>query len=82
MRSIASTREGYNLGAPSMQEREFAVSAAPLAPADLQKNGPTLKDARIWYWRALEPQLQQIQGLRPYYSFAGVDIDRYVVDGA
>jgi uncharacterized membrane protein (UPF0182 family) len=32
-------------------------------------------------WRALEPQLQQIQGLRPYYTFAGVDIDRYMIDG-
>jgi uncharacterized membrane protein (UPF0182 family) len=80
--SIAGTREAYNLDGPSVEEREFAVSSAPLARQDLDKNGPTLQDARIWDWRALEPQLQQIQGLRPYYTFAGVDIDHYIIDGA
>src|SRR6516164_11035084 len=82
LRSIAGTREAFNLDGPSVEEKEFAVSAAPLTRAALDKNGPTLQDARIWDWRALEPQLQQIQGLRPYYRFAGVDIDRYMIDGA
>ena len=81
LRSIAGTREAYNLDGTSMEEREFAVSAAPLTREDLDKSGATLQDARIWDWRALEPQLQQIQGLRPYYTFAGVDIDRYMIDG-
>ena len=81
LRSIAGTREAYNLDGASMEEREFAVSAAPLTREDLDKSGPTLQDARIWDWRALEPQLQQIQGLRPYYTFAGVDIDRYTING-
>jgi len=81
-RSIAGTREAYNLDGPSVEEREFAVSAVPLTRQDLDKNAATLRDARIWDWRALEPQLQQIQGLRPYYSFANVDIDRYQIDGA
>jgi len=81
-RSIAGTRNAYNLDGPSVEEREFAVSATPLTRQDLEKNAATLQDARIWDWRALEPQLQQIQGLRPYYSFAGVDIDRYMIDGA
>src|SRR5271165_3295936 len=81
IRSIAGTREAYNLDGPSVEEREFAVSAVPLARQDLDKNGPTLQDARIWDWRALEPQLQQIQGLRPYYTFSSVDIDRYAIDG-
>ncbi len=80
-RSIAGTREAYNLGGATMEEREFAVSATPLNRQDLDKNGPTLQDARIWDWRALEPQLQQTQGLRPYYTFTAVDIDRYVIDG-
>lgn len=80
-RSIAGTRDAYNLDGASMEEREFAVAAAPLSRADLDANSATLQDARIWDWRALEPQLQQIQGLRPYYTFAGVDIDRYTIDG-
>jgi uncharacterized protein len=82
IRSIAGTRAAFNLEAPVVEEREFAVSATPLTAADLAKNAATLQDARIWDWRALEPQLQQIQGLRPYYTFNSVDIDRYVIDGA
>ena len=82
VRSIAGTRAAYNLAGPSVEEREFAVSAKPLTAADLEKDASTLQDARIWDWRALEPQLQQIQGLRPYYTFAGVDIDRYEIDAA
>jgi uncharacterized membrane protein (UPF0182 family) len=82
LRSIAATRQAYKLEGSSVEEREFAVSATPLAAAGLTKDAATLQDARIWDWRALEPQLQQIQGLRPYYTFHGVDIDRYVIDGA
>lgn len=82
LRSIAGTRQAYNLEGPSVAEREFAVSATPLTAADLTKDAATLHEARIWDWRALEPQLQQIQGLRPYYTFRGVDIDRYQIDGA
>jgi uncharacterized membrane protein (UPF0182 family) len=81
-RSIAGTRRGFNLEAPALDEREFAVSADPLTAADLKKNAATLRDIRIWDWRAFEPQLQQIQGLRPYYRFSGVDIDRYAIDGS
>ncbi len=80
VRSIAGTRRAYNLEGPVLDEREFAVSADNLTPTDLRKNAATLRDARIWDWRALEPQLQQIQGLRPYYRFSGVDIDRYTID--
>jgi uncharacterized membrane protein (UPF0182 family) len=80
-RSIAGTRNAYNLDGPLVEEREFTVSAVPLTRQDLGSNAPTLQDARIWDWRALEPQLQQTQGLRPYYTFAGVDIDRYIIDG-
>ena len=82
LRSIAGTRQAFNLQGPSVEEREFAVSATPLTAADLARDAATLQDARIWDWRALDPQLQQIQGLRPYYTFRGVDIDRYEIDGA
>jgi uncharacterized membrane protein (UPF0182 family) len=81
IRSIAGTRQAYNLAGSSIEEREFAVSREPLATTDLEKDAATLQDARIWDWRALEPQLQQIQGLRPYYAFSSVDIDRYPIDG-
>jgi uncharacterized membrane protein (UPF0182 family) len=82
VRSIAGTRKAYNLEGPSVEEREFAVSSEPLTAADIERNTSTLQDARIWDWRGLEPQLQQIQGLRPYYTFSSVDIDRYQIDSA
>jgi uncharacterized membrane protein (UPF0182 family) len=81
LRSIAGTRQAYNLEGPGVEEREFVVSDKALTREDLDRDASTLRDARIWDWRALEPQLQQIQGLRPYYTFAGVDIDRYTIDG-
>jgi uncharacterized protein len=81
VRSIAGTRQAYGLVGPNVEEQEFAVSATPLGRDDLDKNAATLRDARIWDWRALEPQLQQTQGLRPYYTFGSVDIDRYRIDG-
>ncbi len=82
VRSIAGTRKAYNLEGPSVEEPEFAVSSQPLTAADIERNTSTLQDARIWDWRGLEPQLQQIQGLRPYYTFSSVDIDRYQIDSA
>jgi uncharacterized protein len=81
LRSISGTRQAYNIEGPSVEERAFAVSSRPLTAADLEKDVSTLQDARICDWRALEPQLQQIQGLRPYYTFSSVDIDRYGIDG-
>src|SRR6516162_10884348 len=41
IRSIAGTRDAYNLDGPSVEEREFAVSTVPLTRQDLDRNGPT-----------------------------------------
>jgi uncharacterized membrane protein (UPF0182 family) len=81
-RSITGTRRAFGLEGPNVAEQTYAVSTKPIARADLDANAATLRDARIWDWRALEPQLQQTQGLRPYYNFSGVDLDRYQIDGA
>jgi uncharacterized membrane protein (UPF0182 family) len=81
VRSIADTRRAYGLDGPDVEEQAFAVSASPIDRGSLERSAATLRDARIWDWRALEPQLQQTQGLRPYYTFDGVDFDRYRIDG-
>lgn len=82
VRSIAGTRQAFGLAGPNLDDQDFDVSPTPLTQADLVQNAATLRDARIWDWQALEPQLQQTQGLRPYYSFSGGDLDRYQIDGA
>ncbi|HEV2365083.1 MAG TPA: UPF0182 family protein [Caulobacteraceae bacterium] len=81
VRSIGGTRRAFALEGPNVDEQMFPVSAKPIGRDDLAANDKVLRDARIWDWRALEPQLQQTQGLRPYYTFSDVDIDRYQVDG-
>jgi uncharacterized membrane protein (UPF0182 family) len=80
-RSIAGTRRAYGLDGPDVEEQTFAVSASPIDRGSLERSAATLRDARIWDWRALEPQLQQTQGLRPYYTFGAVNFDRYQIDG-
>jgi uncharacterized membrane protein (UPF0182 family) len=82
IRSIAGTRRAYGLEGADVHEQEFAVSQTPMTAQDLETSGAALQDARIWDWRAFEPQLQQIQGLRPYYAFSDVHIDRYPIGGA
>jgi uncharacterized protein len=45
------------------------------------ENQDTLRNIRLWDWRALQDTLRQIQEIRTYYDFPDIDIDRYVVDG-
>src|SRR5258706_2448540 len=37
---------------------------------------------RLWDWRALQDALRQIQEIRTYYDFPGIDIDRYQIGGS
>jgi len=67
----------YNLD-DSIQERNFAVSAAPLTREDLT-NGATRKTPHLGLARARTPTPAD-PGLRPYYT-CRVDIDRYLIDG-
>jgi hypothetical protein len=52
-----------------------------LSWADVQANRATIDNIRLWDHRPLETTFQQLQGLRSYYRFADVDVDRYWVDG-
>lgn len=40
-----------------------------------------LRNIRLWDYRLLKDTYEQLQALRPYYQFGGVDIDRYTIDG-
>ncbi len=52
-----------------------------LRPEDLLENEDVLRNIRLWDWRPLQQTYRQLQGLRPYYDFPDVDIDRYIIDG-
>ncbi|WP_376791446.1 UPF0182 family protein [Thermoflexus sp.] len=76
--SIAFTRRAYGLD--RFQERDFSPREAP-TPEEIQASAEILDGIRLWDYRPLLQTLQQIQGIRPYYVFADVDVDRYRVNG-
>ncbi|MCX8094919.1 MAG: UPF0182 family protein [Caldisericia bacterium] len=47
----------------------------------VENNQTVINSARIWDPRALKDTYKEIQGIRPYYKFNDVDIDRYIING-
>ena len=75
---IHATRSAYGL---EQRVREVEFKARPEAPIDVSLHKPTLDNVRLWDWSAFRDTITQIQALRPYYVFAGTDVDRYTIDG-
>jgi uncharacterized membrane protein (UPF0182 family) len=77
-RNIAATQRAYNL-------HEVAVKAFPaeqsLTAQTLASNQTTIDNIRLWDWQPLMDTYSQMQEIRTYYKFHGVDIDRYWLDG-
>ncbi len=76
--NIALTR--FAFGLDRMTTEEFGP-VEDLRPEDLLDNEAVLDNIRLWDWRPLQQTYRQLQGLRPYYEFNDVDIDRYIIDG-
>ena len=76
--NLEATRRAYGLD--RIEEQTFAA-ADQLTAADILANPLTIRNVRIWDERPLVQTYQQIQEIRPYYRFPGVDVDRYTVDG-
>jgi uncharacterized membrane protein (UPF0182 family) len=77
--NIQSTRQAYGLD-------RFAQTGFPaettVGAADPVGNQPTLQNIRLWDVNALKDTLRQIQEIRTYYDFPGIDIDRYEINGS
>lgn len=76
--NIDFTRKAYGLD--RVREREFPAGRT-LTSAEMPSQRGTLDNVRLWDWRVLLSSYQQLQGIRPYYKFKDVDVDRYPVDG-
>jgi uncharacterized membrane protein (UPF0182 family) len=76
--NITMTRYGFNL--QHIEEREFPATEN-FSKALADSNQATLKNIRLWDYRALDDVYKQFQEIRLYYEFKDVDIDRYVVNG-
>ena len=49
--------------------------------SDIRKNLPTIQNIRLWDEEPLLKTYSQLQQIRTYYHFSGVDNDRYTVNG-
>ncbi|MCX5809265.1 MAG: UPF0182 family protein, partial [Proteobacteria bacterium] len=75
---IALTKYGYNL--QNVQMIPFDVSFN-LTAKDIRKNDTTIKNVKLWDEKPLLKTYSQLQQIRTYYRFNGIDTDRYAIDG-
>lgn len=75
---IDATRRAWGLD--SVETKELIVDSS-LTRADLQANGPTIENVRLWDRDPLLQTFGQLQEIRTYYDFVAVDDDRYWIDG-
>src|SRR5262245_38796469 len=76
--NIELTRTAFALD--RVVQRPFPADTG-IEAVDAARNQDTIRNIRLWDWRALQDTLRQIQEIRTYYDFPDIDIDRYVVDG-
>lgn len=75
---IKLTRFGYGLD--RIQELDYPGNT-PLTPAVLKAEQATLNNIRLNDTRPLLQTYTQKQGIRLYYKFHDIDVDRYTVNG-
>jgi len=75
---IKFTRFGYDL--TGVMVRPFDVSYN-LTLRDIQKNQATINNIRLWDETPLYKTFAQLQQIRTYYKFNGIDNDRYTING-
>ncbi len=76
--SIKSTQDAYDL--KKVKKIQFPAEDN-LTLEDIQKNKEVIENIRINDQDPLIQVYNQLQGIRPYYTFNDVDVDRYVIDG-
>jgi hypothetical protein len=77
--NIAGTRHAYGLD--NFAQQEFPAETT-IAAVDPEHNQATLENIRLWDVNALQDTLRQVQEIRTYYDFPGIDIDRYKINGS
>jgi len=77
-KNIQYTRIAYKL--QDIEEQEYPVEEN-LTREAVSKNDLTIRNIRLWDHAPLLQTYSQLQEMRTYYKFIGVDNDRYRVDG-
>jgi uncharacterized membrane protein (UPF0182 family) len=76
--NINYTNYAYNLD--KVMEKEFSVNQT-LTREDIEENKVTINNIPINDYRPAKDIYNQIQGLKSYYQFNDMDIDRYMING-
>lgn len=76
--NIQFTRHAFGL--EDINEEDYAASGT-ITQSELEANADILQNVRLWDYRPMLRTYEQIQEIRLYYHFNGVDIDRYTIDG-
>jgi uncharacterized protein len=76
--NIDATRRAFALD--RVETRELSGDAL-LTSADLARNTATISNVRLWDHQPLLDTFGQLQVIRTYYEFIGVDNDRYPIGG-
>ena len=89
-RNLALTRFGYGLELEGVDETaqgggDVAFNDFPateeLSAEAVADNAETLESIRLWDPATLSAVYNQLQGLRRYFEFNDIDVDRYDIDG-
>lgn len=75
---IKYTRIAYNI---ENIDKILFPAGKTLSISDVRENQDTIKNIRLWDYRPLQQTYGQLQGIRTYYEFKDIDIDRYNIDG-
>ncbi len=76
--NIQMTRRAYGLDKFSQLQFPAETSVNAIDP---NNDKATLANIRLWDVQALQDTLRQVQEIRTYYDFPGIDIDRYEING-
>lgn len=76
--NITATRAAFGLD--KFKEREVPAVTS-VTQAQIAQNQTTVQNIRLWDYRPLLSTYSQLQQFKNYYSFDGVDIDRYTIGG-
>ena len=76
--AIEGTRYAFGLNA--IDAKNVSVSDEP-TPAETAASKVTLDNMRLWDPEVLRQSAEGVQGLKPYYMFDDMDVDRYTING-
>lgn len=76
--SIKSTQDAYDLN--KVKKIQFPADDN-LTLEDIEKNKEVVENIKINDQDPLIQVYNQLQGIRPYYTFNDVDVDRYMING-